>query len=43
MDVILIILYWVAGKINGATLATISTVGRYGFSVHRSASYATGV
>ena len=34
---------WVAGKINGANLTTISTVGRYGFTVSRVATVAAGV
>ena len=35
--------FWVAGKVNGTNLSTLSTMGRYGFVVSRAATYAAGV
>ena len=35
--------FWVAGKVNGANLTTLSTMGRYGFTVSRAATFAAGV
>ena len=35
--------FWVAGKVNGTNLSTISTMGRYGFTVSRAATFAAGV
>ena len=35
--------FWVAGKVDGTNLNTLSTNGRYGFTVTRDSGYATGV
>ena len=35
--------FWVAGKVDGQNLSTISTNGRYGFTVARASGYAVGV
>ena len=35
--------FWIAGKVDGASLSILSSSGRYGFTVTRATGYASGI